>query len=89
MADVTRGERTVRLFAQVISNPTKKYTVADLMELLDISESERRNDSHVKLFLEENFNWVESFSDVARAIKPAALKQKLSEYVDYLKKIYG
>jgi hypothetical protein len=30
-----------------------------------------------------------SFSDVARVIKPAALKQKLSEYADYLKKIYG
>jgi len=53
MADVTRGERTVRLFAQVISNPTKKYTVADLMELLDIPESERRNVQRDMRFLSE------------------------------------
>ena len=53
MADVTRGERTVRLFAQVISNPTKKYSVADLMELLDIPESERRNVQRDMRFLSE------------------------------------
>ena len=53
MADMTRGERTVQLFAQVISNPTKKYTIADLMELLDIPESERRNVQRDMRFLSE------------------------------------
>ena len=43
MADKTRGERTVHLFAKVISNPNKKFTVTDLMEALEIPEGERRN----------------------------------------------
>ena len=43
MADKTRGERTVQLFAKVISNPTKKFSITDLMESLDIPESEKRN----------------------------------------------
>ena len=53
MADMTRGERTVQLFAQVISNPTKKYSVGDLMELLNIPESERRNVQRDMRFLSE------------------------------------
>ena len=35
------------------------------------------------------FNWVVSFSDVARVIKPISLRKKLSDFADYLKKIYG
>jgi predicted DNA-binding transcriptional regulator YafY len=35
------------------------------------------------------FNWVVSFADAARVIKPAGLKTMLSEYADYLKEIYG
>ena len=53
MADMTRGERTVQLFAQVISNPSKKYTIADLMELLNIPEGERRNVQRDMRFLSE------------------------------------
>ena len=43
MADMTRGERTVQLFAKVISNPDKKFTVSDLMTSLNVPEGERRN----------------------------------------------
>lgn len=170
MADMTRGERTVQLFAQMISNPTKKYTIANLMESLNIPDTERRNvqrdmrflsemdagryiqqesigrtydhrkieveyitemsgqepklenieiefDSHVRLFLEENpfnrsmriyngktgkilaklkaennrllFNWVVSFANAAKVMKPAALQDKLNEYADFLKEVYG
>lgn len=53
MADKTRGERTVQLFVQVISNPTRKYTITDLMELLNIPESERRNVQRDMRFLSE------------------------------------
>jgi len=47
---------------------------------------------NVKLNAENNqllFNWVVSFGDVARVVKPAALKKKISEFVDYLKEVYG
>ena len=53
MADMTRGERTVQLFAKVISNPSKKFTIADLMESLDIPESERRKVQRDMRFLSE------------------------------------
>lgn len=53
MADKTRGERTVRLFAQIISNPTKKYTVVELMESLDIPAGEKRNVQRDMRFLSE------------------------------------
>ena len=53
MADMTRGERTVQLFVQVISNPTKKFTIADLMESLNIPEVERRNVQRDMRFLSE------------------------------------
>jgi len=53
MADMTRGERTVQLFVQVISNPTKKYSVGDLMELLNIPDGERRNVQRDMRFLSE------------------------------------
>ena len=53
MADKTRGERTVQLFAKVISNPTKKFSVTDLMESLEIPEGERRNVQRDMRFLAE------------------------------------
>ena len=53
MADKTRGERTVQLFAKVISNPTKKFSITDLMESLDIPESEKRNVQRDMRFLTE------------------------------------
>lgn len=53
MADMTRGERTEQLFAQVISNPTKKYTIANLMESLNIPDTERRNVQRDMRFLSE------------------------------------
>lgn len=43
MANITRGERTVQLFALLISNPSKSYTINDLMAALEIPEKERRN----------------------------------------------
>lgn len=43
MANITRGERTVQLFALLISNPNKSYTINDLMAALEIPEKERRN----------------------------------------------
>ena len=43
MADLTRGERRVRLFALLISNPERKYTISILMEIFNIPENERRN----------------------------------------------
>ena len=43
MANITRGERTVQLFALLISNPSKSYTINDLMAALEIPENERRN----------------------------------------------
>lgn len=53
MADMTRGERTVQLFAKVISNPTKKFSISDLMESLDIPEGEKRNVQRDMRFLSE------------------------------------
>lgn len=53
MADMTRGERTVQLFVQVVSNPTKKFTIADLMDSLNIPEGERRNVQRDMRFLSE------------------------------------
>lgn len=53
MADMTRGERTVQLFAKVISNPTKKFSISDLMESLDIPEGEKRNVQRDMRFLAE------------------------------------
>lgn len=53
MADKTRGERTVQLFAKVISSPNKKFTITDLMESLDIPEGERRNVQRDMRFLAE------------------------------------
>ena len=43
MADLTRGERRVRLFAELISHPEKTYTISDLMVIFEIPENERRN----------------------------------------------
>ena len=43
MPEITRGERTVQLFAHLISNPDKSYSISDLMEVLQIPEGERRN----------------------------------------------
>jgi predicted DNA-binding transcriptional regulator YafY len=53
MADKTRGERTVQLFAKVISNPTKKFSIADLMESLEIPKNEKRNVQRDMRFLAE------------------------------------
>ena len=53
MADKTRGERTVQLFAKVISNPTKKFTINDLINSLDIPENEKRNVQRDMRFLSE------------------------------------
>ena len=43
MAEKTRGERTDQLFAHLISNPDKSYSISNLMEVLQIPEGERRN----------------------------------------------
>ena len=46
----------------------------------------------VKMKAENNqllFNWIVSFGDVARVVKPAALRKKMSEFADYLKEVYG
>ena len=43
MPEITRGERTVQLFAHLISNPDKSYSISDLMEVLQIPKGERRN----------------------------------------------
>ena len=43
MADMIRGERRVRLFAELISHPEKKYTISNLMVIFGIPENERRN----------------------------------------------
>ena len=53
MADMTRGERTVQLFAKVISNPSKGFTVSELMNTLDIPDEERRNVQRDMRFLSE------------------------------------
>ena len=53
MADMTRGERTVQLFAKVISSPDKKFTVSDLMTSFEIPEGERRNVQRDMRFLSE------------------------------------
>ncbi len=53
MADMTRGERTVQLFAKVISNPGKKFTVTDLMNAFNIPDEERRNVQRDMRFLSE------------------------------------
>jgi len=53
MADKTRGERTVQLFAKVISNPTKKFTINDLIDSLGIPENEKRNVQRDMRFLSE------------------------------------
>lgn len=53
MADMTRGERTVQLFAKVISNPDKKFTINDLMESFNIPAEERRNVQRDMRFLSE------------------------------------
>ena len=45
MAEMTRGERMVHLFAIIISHPEKTYTINDLMVALDIPDEDtaRRN----------------------------------------------
>ena len=43
MADMIRGERRVRLFAELISHPERKYTISDLMAIFGIPQNERRN----------------------------------------------
>ncbi len=53
MADMTRGERTVQLFAKVISNPERKFTINDLMETFNIPAEERRNVQRDMRFLSE------------------------------------
>ena len=53
MADMTRGERTVQLFAKVISNPDKRFTINDLMTSFEIPEGERRNVQRDMRFLSE------------------------------------
>ena len=50
---MTRGERTVQLFAKVISNPEKKFTINDLMESFNIPAEERRNVQRDMRFLSE------------------------------------
>ena len=53
MADLTRGERRVRLFALLISNPERKYTISNLMDIFDIPENERRNVQRDMQYLSE------------------------------------
>ena len=53
MAEMTRGERTVQLFAKIISNPDKRFTVSELMTLFEIPEGERRNVQRDMRFLSE------------------------------------
>ena len=43
MADITRADRVIQLFAILISNPSRSYSISDLMEALEIPENERRN----------------------------------------------
>lgn len=43
MADITRADRVLQLFAILISNPSRSYSISDLMEILEIPENERRN----------------------------------------------
>ena len=43
MADITRADRVIQLFAILISNPSKSYSISDLMEALEIPDKERRN----------------------------------------------
>jgi hypothetical protein len=46
----------------------------------------------VKLKAEINqllFNWVVSFSNVARVIKPASLRKRLKDFAEYLTETYG
>jgi len=47
---------------------------------------------NVKLKAEINqllFNWVVSFSNVARVIKPASLRRRLKDFAEYLTETYG
>lgn len=53
MADLTRGERRVRLFAELISHPERKYTISKLMDIFNIPENERRNVQRDMLYLTE------------------------------------
>lgn len=43
MADITRADRVLQLFALLITNPRRSYSISDLMEALEIPENERRN----------------------------------------------
>lgn len=43
MADITRADRVLQLFALLITNPSRSYSISDLMEALEIPENERRN----------------------------------------------
>lgn len=43
MADITRADRVLQLFALLISNPGRSYSISDLMAALEIPENERRN----------------------------------------------
>ncbi len=51
MADMVRGERRVRLFAEVISHPEKTYTITELMIIFSIPKNERRNLQRDMLYL--------------------------------------
>ena len=53
MADMVRGERRVRLFAEVISHPEKTYTISELMVIFSIPKNERRNLQRDMRFLSE------------------------------------
>ena len=43
MADITRADRVLQLFALLITNSSRSYSISDLMEALEIPENDRRN----------------------------------------------
>ena len=43
MAENNRGERMVNIFIHLITHPKQKFSISQLMTVLDIPESERRN----------------------------------------------
>ena len=43
MAENNRGERMMNIFIHLITHPKQKFSVSQLMTILDISEEDRRN----------------------------------------------
>ena len=75
MAEKTRGERTVQLFAHLISNPDKSYSISNLMEVLQIPEGERRNVQRDMSFLVSMNNGAYIPKGVHSPISPPSRRQ--------------